>query len=68
MGMEFNDKIMLYYFKEVKCKQGFTTDTWYYLYNALCLTFIMPISGLMASQSEIRCSAAGSFYGGDGTI
>ena len=23
-GMEFTDKIMLYYFREVKCQQGFT--------------------------------------------
>ena len=33
MGMEFKDKIMLHCFKEVRCKQGFTTETLYYLYN-----------------------------------
>ena len=27
MGMEFKDKIMLYCFREVKWKQGFTTGT-----------------------------------------
>ena len=27
MGMEFKDKIMLQCFREVKCKQGFTTGT-----------------------------------------
>ena len=32
MGIEFKDKIMLYCFGEVKCKQGFTTGIWYYLY------------------------------------
>ena len=32
MGIEFKDKIMLYCFLEVKCKQGFTTGIWYYLY------------------------------------
>ena len=36
--MEFKDKIMLYCFRELKCKQGFTTGTSYYLYSALGLT------------------------------
>ena len=35
MGIEFKDKIMLYCFREVKYKQGFTTEIWYYLYDAL---------------------------------
>ena len=30
--MEFKDKIMLNCFREVKCKQGFTTGIWYQLY------------------------------------
>ena len=29
MGMEFKDKVMLYYFKEVKCQQGNTLGIWY---------------------------------------
>ena len=29
IGMEFQDKIMLYCFREVKCKQDFTTGIWY---------------------------------------
>ena len=29
MGMEFKDKIMLDCFREVKCKQSFTTWIWY---------------------------------------
>ena len=29
MGMEFKGKIMLYCFREVKCKQGFNTKIWY---------------------------------------
>ena len=43
---------LLYYFKEVKCKQGFTTGIWYYLYNALGLTVSMCISSLMVSKSN----------------
>ena len=39
MGIEFKDKIMLYCFREVKYKQGFTTEIWYYLYNALGSTY-----------------------------
>ena len=30
-GMEFQDKILLCYSKEVKCKQGFTTEILYWL-------------------------------------
>ena len=50
------DKIMLYCFGEVICKQGFATGIWYYLYNALALGLIvsMCISGLMVSESEFR--------------
>ena len=33
--MEFKDKIMLYCFREVKYKQGFTTGIGYYLHYAL---------------------------------
>ena len=29
VGMEFKDKIMLHYFREVKCQQGFTPGIWY---------------------------------------
>ena len=54
MGMEFKDKIMLYCLREVKCKQGFSTGTWYYLYNGLGVTVIMCINGLMVSESEFR--------------
>ena len=54
MGKEFKDKIMLHSFDEVKCKQGFTTGIWRYLYNALGLTLSMCISGLMVSESEIK--------------
>ena len=43
------DKIMLYCFREVKCKQGFTKGTWYYLYNCLGITNNRYISGLKAS-------------------
>ena len=39
MGIEFKDKIMLYCFREVKYKQGFTIEIWYYLYNALGSTY-----------------------------
>ena len=39
-------------FREVKCKQGFTTGIWYYLYNALGLTVSMCISSLMVSKSN----------------
>ena len=55
MGMEFKEKIMLYCFGEVKCKQNFTTEIWYYLYNALGSIVSMCISGLMlASQNSSR--------------
>ena len=47
--MEFKDKIMLNCFREVKCKQGFTTDL---RPNVLGLTVRMYISGLMDSKSE----------------
>ena len=60
MCMEFKDKIMLYSFDEVKCKQGFTTGIWHYLYNALGLTLSMCISGLMVSESEIKYGDPGS--------
>ena len=53
--MEFKDKIMLYCFGEVKCKQNFTTEIRYYLYNALGSIFSMCISYLMlASQTSGR--------------
>ena len=54
MGMEFKDKIMLYCFGKVKCKQGFTTGIWYYLYNTLGLLVCLFIIGLMVSESEIK--------------
>ena len=54
MGMEFKDKIMLYYFREVKCKEGFTTGTWYYLYNGLGVVTNTFISGLMVSELNFR--------------
>ena len=63
MDMEFKDKSMLHCFGEVKCKQGFTTGIWYYLYNALGLTVSMCISGLMVSASEFRYGDAGWFPG-----
>ena len=49
MGMEFKDKIRLSCFREVKCKQGFTTDL---KPNVLGLAVRMYISGLMDSKSE----------------
>ena len=49
--MEFKDKIMLYCFREVKCKQVFTTGTQYYLYNGLGVIVNMCISGLMVNES-----------------
>ena len=66
MGMEFKDKIMLYCFREMKCKQGFTTGTWYYLYNSLGVTVNMCISGLMVSELEFRSDDLGPFPGGGG--
>ena len=63
MGIEFEDKIMLYCFGEVKCKQGFTTGIWYCLYNALGLTVSTCISGLMVSELEYRYDDPGWFRG-----
>ena len=51
--MEFKDKIMLYCFGEVKCKQGFTKGIWYDLYKALGVTISMSISGLMVSELDL---------------
>ena len=48
--MEFKDKIMLYCFREMKFKQGFTTGIKYYLYNGLGLAVNMCISGLMVTE------------------
>ena len=50
-------------FGEVKCKQGFTAGIWYYLYNALCLTVSMCISGLLLSESQCRYRNLGSIPG-----
>ena len=58
--MEFKDKILLYCFREVKCKQGFTTGISYYLYSSLDVTINMCIIGLMVSESEFYL---GSFPG-----
>ena len=63
IGVEFKDKSMVYCFMEVKCKQGFTTGIWYYLYNALGLTVSMCIRGLMVSKSEFRYGDPWSFPG-----
>ena len=54
---------MLYCFREVKCRQGFTTGTWYYLYNYLGVTINMCISGLMVSALKFRNSHPGSLPG-----
>ena len=54
---------MLYCFREVKCRQGFTTGTWYYLYNYLGVTINMCISGLMDSALKFRSSHPGSLPG-----
>ena len=63
MGVEFKDKIMLCCFSEVKCKHGFTTEIWYYLYNPLSLTLSMCISDQMVNESENRCDHPGRFPG-----
>ena len=52
---------MLYCFREVKCKNGFTTGTLYYLYNRLGVTIYMCISGLMFSESEFKYDNLESF-------
>ena len=59
--MKFKEKIMLYCFAEVKCKQGFTTWISYYLYNALGLTVSICISDLMVSETEFRYGNPGLF-------
>ena len=61
--MEFKDKILLYCFREVKFKQGFTTGTSYYLYISLDVTINMCIIGLMVSESELMYDYLGSFPG-----
>ena len=48
---------MLYRFREVTCKQGFTTGTWYYLYNGLGVGDNMRISSLMASELEFELTS-----------
>ena len=63
MSAEFKDKIMLYCFREVKCEQGFTTEIWNLLYNALGLLASICSNGLMFNKSEFRYGAAGSFLG-----
>ena len=48
--MEFKDKIMLlYYFREVKCKQGFITGL-DIIYNGLGVTNSTCISDLIVSE------------------
>ena len=66
MGMKFKDKIMLYCSREVKCKQGFTAGTLYYLYNGISVTVNMSISCLLVSKSRIRSLDPGLFSGGGG--
>ena len=63
MGLEFKDKIMSYSFREMKCKQVFTTGILYYLYTALGSAVSMCISGQLVSESEFRCSDPTSFPG-----
>ena len=63
---EGGGQIMLYCFREVESNQGFTTGTWYYLYNGLGVTTNMCISGLMVSASKLRSGDSGSFSGKEG--
>ena len=51
---------LLYFFRDVKCKQGFTTGIWYHVY-VLGSTIWSAYQWLMDSKSEIRCSSPGSF-------
>ena len=61
--MEFQDKILLYCFREVKCKKSFTAGTSYYLYISLVVTINMCIRGLIVSKSEFMYDDLGSFPG-----
>ena len=63
MGLKFKNKITLHCFREVKCKQGFTTGTFYYLYNSLGVNIYMCISGVMVSESEFKYGHLESFPG-----
>ena len=52
--MEPKDKIMLQYFKGVKCKQGFTTRIWYIPNNVLGEIRWGYINGLMSSMPKFQ--------------
>ena len=66
MGLKFKDKIMLYCFRVVKFKQGLTTGTLYYLYDALSLIVSMWVSGLIINESNFKYGDLGSFPGREG--
>ena len=61
--MEFKGKILVYCFREVKCKKSFTAGTWYYLYISLVVTINMCIRGLIVSESEFMYDDLGSLRG-----
>ena len=76
--MEFMDKIMLYCFREVKCKLGFTTGFHILLLLSSSLLLLLSIiifinclgvmnytciSGLMVSELICRYGVSGSFPG-----
>ena len=65
--MKFKDKIMLYCFGEVKCKQNFTTEICHYLYNALGSIVSMCISGLMLASQNSGRTIRDRFPGGNFT-
>ena len=61
MDMEFRDKIVLYYSRVAKWKQGFTAGIWQYLYNVLDQPSYINIGGLVASVFDSQHGSPGSF-------
>ena len=50
----------------MKFKQGLTTGTLYYLYDALSLIVSMWVSGLIINESNFKYGDLGSFPGREG--
>ena len=60
-GMEFEDKVVLCYSREAKCKQRFTETILYYLYNLMDCTTCINDGSLMVSICDSRWCGQGSF-------
>ena len=60
MGVEFKDKIVSNYSKEVEWQQGITTGIRFYAYSVLEYSRLLCHNGVVVSMSEFKSSGLGS--------